>query len=220
VNIEEYYNLKERLQSQNVELIAVSKTKSEEAIMSLYDCGQRHFGENRVQELVGKQDTLPKDINWHMIGHLQRNKVKYIASFVSLIHAIDSHRLLVEVNKQAKANNRVIDVLVQIHIAQESSKFGISPEQSMEFFTKLVQEQLDHVRIVGLMTMASFVQDKQVIREEFNAVTELFQNIKSKFYSEEESFRILSMGMSSDYELAMESGSNMIRVGSLLFGSR
>lgn len=220
MNIEEYYNLKERLQSQNVELIAVSKTKSEEAIMSLYDCGQRHFGENRVQELVGKQDTLPKDINWHMIGHLQRNKVKYIASFVSLIHAIDSHRLLVEVNKQAKANNRVIDVLVQIHIAQESSKFGISPEQSMEFFTKLVQEQLDHVRIVGLMTMASFVQDKQVIREEFNAVTELFQNIKSKFYSEEESFRILSMGMSSDYELAMESGSNMIRVGSLLFGSR
>jgi len=202
-------------------LVAVSKTKPAEAILELYQLGHRDFGENYVQELVDKQTGLPQDIRWHFIGHLQSNKVKYIAPFVHLIHGIDSFKLLKEVNKQALKNNRVIDVLLQVHIAREETKFGLDENELAEIFSKNANElaQLQNIRIRGLMGMASFSDDKNPVREEFKSLKRLFDQYSQQSTSNCQ-LQILSMGMSSDYQIALEEGSNMIRIGSLLFGGR
>lgn len=202
-------------------LVAVSKTKPAADIQELYNLGQRDFGENYVQELVDKQAELPADIRWHFIGHLQSNKVKYIAPFVHLIHGIDSARLLQEVNKQAVRNNRIINVLLQVHIAREETKFGMDEQELETLLTQLTANASEwaNVRVSGLMGMASFTEDKAVIRREFHYL----QSLAHK-YSEQTvpncSFNILSMGMSSDYVVALEEGSTMVRIGSLLFGAR
>ena len=196
----------------NVQLVAVSKTKPNESILEAYQAGQRVFGENKVQELAQKAEVLPKDIKWHMIGHLQSNKVKYIAPFVSLIHAVDTKKLLKEINKRAKQNDRVIHCLLQIHIAQESNKFGLNQEEAME----LLAMELTHVSIDGLMGMATFTDDTLQIRKEFKYLKTVFDKARSNH----QNLSILSMGMSGDYKIAIEEGSNMIRVGSSIFGSR
>ena len=196
----------------NVTLVAVSKTKPNSDILSAYNAGQRIFGENRVQELEKKQKELPADIQWHMIGHLQTNKVKYIAPFVSLIHAVDSLRLLQEINKRAKQNNRIIDCLLQVHIAKESTKSGF---KIYEIKTILeTSNEFKNISIIGLMAMASFTNDIKQINKEFMKVNQLFTEIKTK------KINTLSIGMSGDYELAIKNGSNMIRLGSAIFGKR
>jgi len=207
-NIESIQNSIEK----NIQLVAVSKTKSNEFILQAYESGQLIFGENKVQELVEKSATLPDDIQWHMIGHLQSNKVKYIAPFVSLIHSVDSKKLLKEINKRAKQNDRVIHCLLQIHIAQESNKFGLNQEEAME----LLAMELTHVSIDGLMGMATFSDDTLQIRKEFKYLKTVFDKARSNH----QNLSILSMGMSGDYKIAIEEGSNMIRVGSSIFGSR
>ena len=207
-NIESIQNSIEK----NIQLVAVSKTKSNEFILQAYESGQLIFGENKVQELVEKSATLPDDIQWHMIGHLQSNKVKYIAPFVSLIHSVDSKKLLKEINKRAKQNDRVIHCLLQIHIAQESNKFGLNQEEAME----LLAMELTHVSIDGLMGMATFSDDTLQIRKEFKYLKTVFDKARSNH----QNLSILSMGMSCDYKIAIEEGSNMIRVGSSIFGSR
>ena len=197
---------------EKVQLVAVSKTKPTNYIFEAYQAGQRLFGENKVQELIEKSAILPDDIQWHMIGHLQTNKVKYIAPFVSLIHSVDSKKLLIEIDKRAKQHERVIHCLLQIHIAQESSKFGLSENEALE----LLEMKLANVSIDGLMGMATFTDNKQQIRNEFKSLKNTFEKAKSKFHK----LSILSMGMSGDYDIAIEEGSNMIRVGSSIFGSR
>ncbi len=197
-----------------VTLVAVSKTKPTESILEAYHAGQKVFGENKAQELAQKAKLLPNDIEWHMIGHLQSNKVKYIAPFVSLIHAVDSEKLLKEINKRAAQNNRVIDCLLQFHIAQESNKFGLNKEEAQKILVK--QSQYPNIRIIGLMGMATFTSDKAQIRSEFSLLKSIFDNIQ-KEYTE---IKTLSMGMSGDYTIAIEEGSNMIRVGSAIFGTR
>lgn len=201
---------------ESVTLVAVSKTKPNEAIAEAYQAGQRDFGENKVQELVLKWETLPKDIEWHMIGHLQRNKVKYIAPFVSLIHSVDSVRLLQEIDKQAKKNKRVIDCLLQVHIAQEDTKFGFDEVELIEFINSTYYNELSNVRIRGLMGMATFTSEENQLKAEFSSLKQIFERQKNAF----EDFDILSMGMSGDYQLAIEEGSTMIRVGSAIFGAR
>lgn len=196
----------------NVHLVAVSKTKSNELIIEAYGAGQRIFGENKVQELVEKEESLPKDIEWHMIGHLQTNKVKYIAPFVSLIHAVDSKKLIKEINKRAKQNNRVIPCLLQIHIAQEESKFGLDKDGVIE----ILKTDFPNVSIVGLMGMATFTDNKNQIRKEFKYLKDIFDELKES----QPNFSILSMGMSGDYSVAIEEGSNMVRIGSSIFGER
>ena len=204
---------------EGVTLVAVSKTKPNEALLEAYETGQRVFGENKVQELVAKQETLPKDIEWHMIGHLQRNKVKYIAPFVSLIHGIDSLKLLREVNKQGAKIDRMIPVLLQVHIAEEESKFGFSKEELFEIFDSEILNELKHVQIRGLMGMATNTQDMNQVRTEFNTLKSMFDQIQ-KSAENESDFSVLSMGMSGDYQLAIECGSTMVRVGSSIFGAR
>jgi pyridoxal phosphate enzyme (YggS family) len=199
-----------------VSLVAVSKTKPLEAILEAYNTGHRIFGENKVQELVSKWEELPKDIQWHMIGHLQRNKVKYIAPFVSLIHSVDSLRLLKEIDKQAQKNNRVIDCLLQVHIAQESTKFGFDEEDLKELINSGVLSELSNVNIRGLMGMATFTSEQAQIKAEFASLKQIYDRQKKSF----EQFDILSMGMSGDYQLAIAEGSTMIRVGSAIFGAR
>jgi len=204
----------------NVKLIAVSKTKPAEDIMEAYNSGYRIFGENKPQELKEKYNTLPKDIEWHMIGHLQTNKVKYIAPFVHLIHAVESIKLLTTINKEAEKNNRIIDVLLQIYIAKEESKFGLSKE---ELITLLESEEFKshkNIRVVGLMGMATFTNDSSIIRNEFKSLKQIFEFTKEKYFSNQDSFKEISMGMSDDYKLAIEEGSTIIRVGSSIFGSR
>lgn len=215
-------NLSEILKSipKHVTLVAVSKTKPIENIQNLYDVGQRIFGENRVQELEEKHQALPKDIQWHLIGHLQRNKVKYIAPFVALIHSIDSERLLDEVNIQAKKNNRKIKVLLQFYIAQEETKFGFDVEEINELFTRRSPETFDSIEFCGVMGMASFSDDENQVRKEFKNLKLIFNQLKSTYFSNLSSFSEISMGMSGDYKLAIEEGSTMVRVGSSLFGSR
>jgi PLP dependent protein len=215
-------NLTEILKSipKHVTLVAVSKTKPIENIQNLYDVGQRIFGENRVQELEEKHKALPKDIQWHLIGHLQRNKVKYIAPFVVLIHSIDSERLLDEVNIQAKKNNRKIKVLLQFHIAQEETKFGFDLEEINELFTRRSPETFDSIEFFGVMGMASFSNDENQVRKEFKNLKLIFDQLKSTYLSNSFSFSEISMGMSGDYQLAIEEGSTMVRVGSSLFGKR
>ncbi|MBN1111714.1 MAG: YggS family pyridoxal phosphate-dependent enzyme [Bacteroidales bacterium] len=204
----------------NVKLIAVSKTKPAEDIMEAYNSGYRIFGENKPQELKEKYNTLPKDIEWHMIGHLQTNKVKYIAPFVHLIHAVESIKLLTTINKEAEKNNRIIDVLLQIYIAKEESKFGLSKE---ELITLLESEEFNshkNIRVVGLMGMATFTNDSSIVRNEFKYLKQIFEFTKEKYFSNQDSFKEISMGMSDDYKLAIEEGSTIIRVGSSIFGSR
>jgi pyridoxal phosphate enzyme (YggS family) len=215
-------NLTEILNSlpKHVTLVAVSKTKPIENIQNLYDVGQRIFGENRVQELEEKHQALTKDIQWHLIGHLQRNKVKYIAPFVALIHSIDSERLLDEVNIQAKKNNRKIKVLLQFYIAQEETKFGFDVEEINELFTRRSPETFDSIEFCGVMGMASFSDDENQVRSEFKKLKSVFDFLKSTYFSQNSEFNEISMGMSGDYKLAIEEGSTMVRVGSSLFGSR
>ena len=202
------------------ELIAVSKTHPVEAIREAYDAGQRKFGENKVQELAPKYEALPKDIEWHMIGHLQSNKVKYIASFIHLIHSIDSYKLLEEVNKQAKKNNRSIKCLLQVYIANEETKFGFSEQEIESLLDKNAFAELDSVHIVGLMGMATLTDDKQQIRNEFGTLRRFFEKLKGRNLPSNVEMKELSMGMSSDYKEAIENGSTFIRVGTAIFGNR
>jgi len=204
----------------DVQLIAVSKTKPAEDILVAYEAGQRAFGENKVQEMVDKYETLPKDISWHLIGHLQTNKVKYIAPFVDLIHAVDSMKLLKEINKEALKNERVINCLLQFHIATEETKFGLSFEEATELLNSAAFFELENVRITGIMGMASFSDDAEQVSDEFRTLYNYFQIIKSHHFKFNPDFKEISMGMSGDYELAIEAGSTMIRVGSKIFGGR
>ena len=198
-----------------VSLVAVSKTKPIELIKNAYNCGQRDFGENKVQELVNKFELLPKDIKWHMIGHLQRNKVKYIAPFVYLIHSVDSVRLLNEINKQGEKNNKTISVLLQIDISDDNTKFGFSFNEIDTLLNSDLMNELNNVKIEGLMGMASFTLNEETIKNEFTSLKNLYHNYKKKL-----NFKILSMGMSGDYKIAIECGSNLIRLGSSIFGNR
>ena len=199
---------------ENVHLVAVSKTKSNEEIMEAYQAGQRIFGENKIQDMVAKQEALPKDIQWHMIGHVQTNKVKYMAPFVDLIHGIDSLKLLKEVNKQALKNERRIDSLLQLHIGEEESKFGLSESEAEEALA--LAAEWEHVKVIGLMGMATFTEDKAQISAEFRGLKNFFDRQQAQHPE----LKILSMGMSGDYLLAIAEGSNMIRVGSKIFGPR
>jgi len=201
-------------------LIAVSKNQPAEKIMEAYNSGHRIFGENRVQELTGKYELLPKDIEWHLIGHLQSNKVKYIVPFVSMIHSIDSPRLLEEINKQAKKANRVVACLLQVHIAEEDTKFGFSPEEVTDLINAPVWQALTHVKIQGLMGMATFTDDQQQVRREFRSLRSIFDNLRSRQLPAQVTMQELSMGMSGDYKLAIEEGSTMVRVGTAIFGER
>jgi pyridoxal phosphate enzyme (YggS family) len=201
-------------------LVAVSKTKSNAEILEVYAAGQRIFGENKVQELVDKQIQLPKDIQWHLIGHLQRNKVKYIAPFVHLIHAVDSVKLAEEINKEAAKNNRIIPILLQIYIADEETKFGFDWEILMKALEENALQNLKHISIQGVMGMATFTEDETQIRQEFQSLKKHFDYLKTNFFQDSESFKEISMGMSGDYKIALEEGSTLIRVGSAIFGSR
>ena len=201
-------------------LIAVSKTKPVEALQEAYDAGMRDFGENKVQEMTDKQEQLPKDIRWHMIGHLQRNKVKYIAPFVHLIHSVDSLRLLQEINKQGAKAERVIDCLLQVHIAAEENKFGLSDDELRAFLESDELRQATHVRVVGLMGMATFSDDPEDARPEFRHLKQLFEQIRQLDLPNNVLLEQLSMGMSGDYAVALEEGSTMIRIGTTIFGQR
>ena len=218
VNFESYTNIIEELKAKNVTLVAVSKTKPAEEILELYHLGQRDFGENYVQELTDKYEQLPKDIIWHFIGHLQSNKVKYIAPFVSLIHGVDSKKLLTEINKQAEKCNRVIDCLLQIHIAKEETKFGLDENELKEIINSDINA-LKNMRFKGLMGMASFTDDMEKVRTEFRFLKSLFDQY-STLSMVNGQWSSLSIGMSADYKIAIEEGSNMVRIGSLLFGKR
>ncbi len=219
MNIEAYNKLIEECKAKNVTLVAVSKTKPDEDILTLYNLGQRDFGENYVQELIEKQTQLPKDIRWHFIGHLQTNKVKQIVSFVYLIHGVDSFKLLKEINKQAQKINKVINCLLQIHIAREETKFGLNEEELNEIIRQFDNSAMKNVNIVGLMGMASFTGDENQIRKEFQYLKSL-QIKYAQLSTVNCQLSTLSMGMTADYKIAIEEGSNMIRVGSLIFGSR
>ena len=208
-------NLLQDLPSE-ITLVAVSKTKSVAEIMEAYAAGHRDFGENKVQELHQKQEELPEDIRWHMIGHLQRNKVKYMAPYVHLIHGVDSLRLLREIDKQGAKNDRVIQCLLQVHIAEETSKFGMDEQEVRDTLDLLEKEPLDHVAITGLMGMATFTTDMEQIRREFQFLADLKDSIQAEYPE----IRELSMGMSGDYQLALELGSTMVRIGSSIFGAR
>lgn len=204
----------------HVTLVAVSKTKPNELIKEAYNSGHRIFGENKAQELKNKAEVLPKDIEWHFIGHLQSNKVKYIAPYASLVHSIDSLKLLKEVNKQALKNKRIIDCLLQFHIATEESKFGLSLEEATELLTSNEFSSLKNIRVVGVMGMASFINSEEQVRNEFASLKHIFTQLKNSFFQQNETFKTISMGMSGDYELAIEEGSTMVRVGSAIFGIR
>lgn len=217
VNVPAYQQLEKQLSNARVTLVAVSKIKPVSDIQALYDLGQRDFGENYVQELVEKQSQLPGDIRWHFIGHLQSNKVKYIAPFIHLIHGVDSFNLLKEINKQALKNNRVIDCLLQVHVAQEETKFGFNQSELNEVLARV--SALENIQIKGLMGMASFSDDEAQVRNEFRQLKKLFIQLGQREILNLAP-QILSMGMSGDYEMAIEEGSNMVRIGSLLFGAR
>ncbi len=217
VNTNQYHSIISQLNPQKVQLIAVSKTKPNEDIIELYNLGQRAFGENYVQELVDKAASLPKDIQWHFIGHLQSNKVKYIAPFVHLIHGVDSEKLLQEINKQAIKQKRIIDCLLQVHIATEETKFGFDANSIDEFIQSGRLAQYPNIQIKGLMGMASFSEDTNILTKEFTTLKQIFDQAAKQLGKQ---FTILSMGMSGDYPLAISLGSNMVRIGSLLFGAR
>jgi pyridoxal phosphate enzyme (YggS family) len=212
--------LKNETDTIKVQLIAVSKTKPAEEIMEAYDAGQRVFGENMVQELVDKYEHLPKDIQWHLIGHLQSNKVKYIAPFISMIQSIDSLKLLQEIDNHADKHSRVIDCLLQVHIADEETKFGLGFDEIIELLRSEEFATLKNVRIRGLMGIATNTENEKQIKEEFYELKTFFDGVKQSFFRKEDSFDTLSMGMSSDYKIAIEQGSNMVRLGSTIFGQR
>jgi len=201
---------------EHVTLVAVSKTKPVKTILEAYNAGQIIFGENKIQEMVDKHQELPKDIQWHMIGHLQRNKVKYMAHFVDLIHGVDSLKTLIEINKQAEKHGRVIKCLLQAKIAQEDTKYGLSFDEIEEILSSDELKELQNVKIVGLMGMASFTEDMDQVKNEFNSLNELFQQLKKQYNS----VSVMSIGMSGDYSLAIECGSTMVRIGSAIFGTR
>ena len=204
----------------NVKLIAVSKTKSVEAILEAYQSGYKIFGENKVQELASKYESLPKDIEWHMIGHMQSNKVKFIAPFVSLIHGVDSFKLLKVINKEGEKNNRIIDFLLQFHIAREESKFGLDIVEGKEMLTSDEFSELKNVNIRGVMGMATFTENEDTIRSEFKELVYIFNQLKESYFKDKDDFNEISMGMSGDYKIAIEEGATMVRIGSLLFGAR
>ena len=200
---------------EDVTLVAISKTKSVDEIMEAYQGGHRVFGENKIQEMEEKWHELPKDIEWHMVGHVQRNKVKYMAPFVSLIHGVDRLRLLKEINKEAKKNDRVINCLLQIKIAEEDSKFGMSEEDAQDLLNSEAFAALKNIRIIGLMGMATFTEDEEQLNQEFQRLKIFYDKLKSEFQ-----FTVLSMGMSGDYPIAIKNGSTMVRIGSAIFGER
>ncbi len=220
VNKEALSHLIQVTKDKNVKLIAISKTKTEKDILEVYNVGQKVFGENKVQELVQKYENLPKDIEWHLVGTLQTNKVKYIAPFVHLIHSVDSLKLAIEINKQAEKNNRIIDVLLEVFIAAETTKHGFSEEELIEHLDIHAFEPLKNIRIIGLMGMATFTQNQIVIKNEFAGLKDLFERLKATYFKDNSAFKELSMGMSGDYEIALDKGSTMVRVGSAIFGER
>lgn len=205
---------------ENVTLVAVSKTKPVKDLQEAYDAGQRVFGENKIQEMIDKFDVLPKDIQWHMIGHLQSNKVKYMAHFVDLIHGIDKFSTLKEINKQAKKHNRIINCLLQAKIAQEDSKFGLSFQEISSILTSEKFKELQNIKVVGFMGMATFTDNKEQLTSEFSSLKNFFDNLKTQVETTNCQLETLSMGMSGDYELAINNGSTMVRIGSSIFGSR
>jgi len=216
-NLKQY---KSEVESDGVKLIAVSKTQPVESILEAYHTGQRIFGENHVQEMVEKEAQLPKDIEWHLIGHLQSNKVKYIAPFVKLIHGVDSLKLLQEIDKQAKKNKRVIDCLLQVYIADEDTKFGLGFDEVIELLRDEAFAELKNIRIVGLMGIATNTKNEKQITIEFHELKIFFEGIKVSFFRKEDSFKEISTGMSADYKIAIAEGSTMVRIGSSIFGKR
>ena len=205
---------------EHVVLIAVSKTKPIADLQAAYDAGQRHFGENKVQEMVEKAQLLPNDIHWHLIGHLQTNKVKYMAGFVHLIHGVDSLKLLIEINKQAKKVNRIQDILLQFYIAQEDTKFGLDISEAQEILNSIEFQQLKHVRVCGVMGMASNTSNEKQVASEFRNLKQIFDELQTKYFPKQDTFKEISMGMSGDYQLAIANGSTIVRVGSKIFGGR
>ncbi len=203
-----------------IQLVAVSKTKSNGEIMEAYRSGQRIFGENKVQELLRKWETLPKDIEWHFIGHLQSNKVKFIAPFIAMIHAVDSIKILNTINEEAKRSGRKIPCLLQFHIALEESKFGFQPEEADELFSGSELAEMENVVVAGVMGMATFTDDAARVGSEFSALYEIFQKLKTNYFRGNDTFCEISMGMSHDYKQAIENGSTMVRIGSTIFGER
>lgn len=214
-----YLEIKKSLPPEVI-LVAVSKTKTVEDIQAIYNCGQKVFGENKVQELTSKYELLPKDIEWHLIGHLQTNKVKYIAPFVSLIHAVDSLKLLQEINKQAQKYNRVINCLLQIYIAKEESKFGLDFEEAISLINSNDIKLMQNIKIIGLMGMATNTENTSTIRDEYTSLSHFYQKVKQEIKLSQCNFTTLSMGMSGDYPIAISCGSNMVRIGSSIFGHR
>lgn len=212
--------IKAQLAPTQTKLIAVSKTHPPERVLELYNRGQRIFGENRVQELTDKYEALPKDIEWHLIGHLQTNKVKYIAPFVACIQSVDSLKLLAEIDKQAAKVGRVIDCLLQFHIAEEETKFGLDEAEAEQLLQSIDFQSFKNVRITGVMGMATFTDDQVQVRREFHHLRQIFEAIKTRYFQNQPSFKEISMGMSGDYLLAVAEGSTMVRVGTLLFGAR
>ncbi len=205
---------------EHVKIVAVSKFHPSESILETYNCGHKIFGESRVQEIIEKQPQLPNDIEWHFIGSLQRNKVKFIAPFVSLIHSLDSERLMQTIEKQAEANNREISCLLQLHIADEETKSGFSPDECRQFLADGRWRECKHIQLAGVMGMATFTDDMEQVRSEFRLIKSLFDEFKQQYFADDENFKEISMGMSGDYPIAIEEGSTIIRVGTLIFGGR
>lgn len=204
----------------HVQLVAVSKTKPNDLIMEAYHHGQRIFGENKVQEMAAKYESLPKDIEWHFIGHLQTNKIKYIAPFVHLIHGVDSFKLLKSIDSEAKKAGRMISCLLQFHIAEEETKYGLSIEEALEMLDSEAYKNLQNIRLCGVMGMATYTEDENKIRKEFAHLKACFDQLKSRYFAHDNLFKEISMGMSGDYSIAIEEGSTMIRIGSNIFGER
>ncbi len=220
MNLDRYRQILADLAPHHARLVAVSKTKPEADIRTLYDLGQRIFGENKVQEMTTKYESLPKDISWHLIGHLQSNKVKYIAPYVSMIHSVDSLSLLTEIDRQAAKHDRIISCLLQIHISGEETKFGLGEEEVIALLEDPSFAQLKNIQIAGLMGMASNTHDEKKIDAEFASLKNLFDTLRAKYFTDQTAFKELSMGMSSDYHIALRHGATLVRVGSDIFGSR
>lgn len=220
IELEHYNNLKQELTGQNVKLIAVSKNQPVDKIKYLFNLGQINFGENKAQELTSKQSELPSAINWHFIGHLQTNKVKYIVPFVTLIHSVDSFKLLKEIDKEASKAGRIVDCLLQVYIAREESKFGLDEKELYEILTSTEFNQMTHIRICGFMGMATYTDEHTIVRNEFKYLHKLFFRVKTEYFASKPEFKELSMGMSDDYKIAIEEGSTLIRVGTYIFGNR
>ena len=213
------FNLRKNI-PQHVKLVAVSKTQPTDIIYDAYKCGQKIFGENKAQDLAIKHPILPNDIEWHFIGHLQTNKVKYIAPFVTLIHSIDSFKLLTEINKEAIHNKRIINCLLQFHISKEETKFGLDIQEAKELLSYPELANLKNVNICGVMGIASFTHDKDMVRDEFRGLKAIFDDLKNEYFADHADFKEVSMGMSDDYHIAIEEGSTIVRLGSLIFGER